>query len=135
LHIAACSMVCHMSHGVRTSELTTIFVENFVTRHIGRTYDRKSTVCAATTGTSSSICSNTFRSFARYEASQTQLTHFAPLLRLHISRRWPSARPDAVVPGKSFDDIARSVKPDDLPKELTVRKPWERGIHQNYTDT
>ncbi|KIJ40737.1 hypothetical protein M422DRAFT_32162 [Sphaerobolus stellatus SS14] len=47
---------------------------------------------------------------------------------------WPSARPDAIVREKDYERVAKSVKPSDIAKQLTTRVPWERGLHQNYTD-
>jgi hypothetical protein len=47
--------------------------------------------------------------------------------------RWPSARPDSIVPEAEYKAAMKSFRPADVAKALTTRVPWERGIHQNYT--
>jgi hypothetical protein len=47
---------------------------------------------------------------------------------------WPSARPDTIVTEKSYLNATKSVAKEDVAKSLNNRVPWERGIHQNYTD-
>jgi hypothetical protein len=47
---------------------------------------------------------------------------------------WPSARPDAIVSEVDYNRLQKAFQPSDLAKGLTKRVPWERGIHQNYTD-
>jgi hypothetical protein len=47
---------------------------------------------------------------------------------------WPSARPDTIVTEEVYNTVAQSVVPMQIAKRLTDRVPWERGLHQNYTD-
>uniref|UniRef100_A0A8H8CET3 Iminophenyl-pyruvate dimer synthase domain-containing protein n=1 Tax=Psilocybe cubensis TaxID=181762 RepID=A0A8H8CET3_PSICU len=47
---------------------------------------------------------------------------------------WPSARPDTVVTEEDYNIVSQSVTPANIAKKLNDRKPWERGLHQNYTD-
>lgn len=50
-----------------------------------------------------------------------------------MNTRWPSARPDAIVPEVEYERARQSVVPAKVAKALNKRVPWERGLHQNYT--
>jgi hypothetical protein len=46
--------------------------------------------------------------------------------------RWPSVRPDVIVPEAVYQRAAETKNPPD-PKSLgDGRKPWERGLRRNY---
>jgi hypothetical protein len=49
--------------------------------------------------------------------------------------RWPSVRPDTIVEESVYNHQKHKLKSRGKvdPKSLTVRVPWERGLHQNYT--
>jgi hypothetical protein len=47
---------------------------------------------------------------------------------------WPSVRPDSIVTEETYNIVSQSVIKANIAQRLTDRVPWERGLHQNYTD-